>query len=221
MTQEFKSPVEPELLEELPAFENFLNSIGFKRVEGSVYGLLVLSPISLTSVEIEKTLSLSQPAVSNALKVLTHYGAVISREIKKENIDRRVKVHTVKEDSLSIVSSVFRKREQEIISEFKLVAKRIERISNESSSQNEVRKKRLDSIISTCEIAESVMKFVVELTQSKLPIDYPQIIKQLPKTFEILTSGVGPITNITDQVKKGFTSKLMGGLEKLSGEINK
>ena len=65
------------------------------------------------------------------------------------------------------------------------------------------------------------MKFVVELTQSKLPNDYPQIIKQLPRTFEILTSGVGPITNITEQVKKGFTSKLMGGLEKLSGEINK
>jgi DNA-binding transcriptional regulator GbsR (MarR family) len=221
MSDNFISPVEPELLEELPAFENFLNQIGFKRVEGSVYGLLVLSPVSLTSVEIEKTLGLSQPAVSNALKVLSHYGAVVSRDIKKEKVDRRVKVHTVKEDSLSIVSSVFRKREQEIISEFKLVAKKIDRISKESKVESDVRSKRLSSIISTCEIAESVMSFVVELTQSRLPNDYPQIVKQLPKTFQLLTSGVGPVTNITEQVKKGLTSKLMGGLEKLSGEINK
>ncbi|WP_127715934.1 GbsR/MarR family transcriptional regulator [Halobacteriovorax sp. HLS] len=221
MTQDYKSPVEEELLKELPAFEIFLNQIGFKRVEGSVYGLLVLSPVALTSVEIEKTLNLSQPAVSNALKVLTHYGAVISRDIKKDNVDRRLKVHTVKEDSLSIVSSVFRKREQEIISEFKLVAKKIERISAQSEVKSEVRKKRLSSIITTCEIAESVMSFVVELTQSKLPNDYPQIVKQLPKTFQLLTSGVGPMTNLTEQVKKGLTSKLMGSLEKLSGDISK
>ena len=221
MSQDYISPVEPELLEELPAFENFLNRIGFKRVEGSVYGLLVLSPVSLTSIEIENTLNLSQPAVSNALKVLTHYGAVVSREIKKENVDRRVKVHTVKEDSLSIVSSVFRKREQEIIQEFKVVAKKIEKISKDSEIKSDVRKNRINSIITTCKIAESVMKFVVELTQSKLPNDYPQIVKQLPRTFQLLTSGVGPMSNLTEQVKKGLTSKLMGGLEKLSGDINK
>ena len=213
--------VEDSLLKELPIFEDFLNRIGFKRIEGSVYGLLVLSSRSLTSVEIEAALSLSQPAVSNALKVLTHYGAVISRDVKREDIERRVKVHTVKEDSLSIVSSVFRKREQETIQEFKEMAIRLERISKDTSSKDDQRSKRLRSIISTCEIAESVISFVVELTKSKVPEDYPQVIKQLPKTLQLLSSGVVPMANITDQVKKSLTSKFKGGLERLSGEVTK
>ncbi|CBW26307.1 hypothetical protein BMS_1445 [Halobacteriovorax marinus SJ] len=213
--------VEEALLKELPVFENFLNQIGFKRIEGSVYGLLVLSPRPLMSSEIETTLSLSQPAVSNALKVLTHYGAVISRDVKKEEFERRVKVHSVKEDSLQIVSSVFRKREQETIQEFKHMALRLEKISNEISSDNDPRAKRLKSIISTCEIAESVMSFVVELTKSKLPEEYPQIVKQLPKTLSLLSSGVVPMANLTDQVKKSLTNKLKGGLERLSGEVTK
>lgn len=213
--------VEQSLLDELPIFENFLNKIGFKRIEGSVYGLLVLSPKPLTSIEIESILSLSQPAVSNALKVLTHYGAVISREVKRENIDRRVKVHTVKEDSLSIVSSVFRKREQETIQEFKQMALRLEKIASQFSNEDDSRTKRLRSIISTCEIAESVMNFVVELTKSKLPEEYPQVIKQLPRTLQLLSSGMVPVANITDQVKKSLTNKLKGGLERLSGEVTK
>ncbi len=213
--------IEQALLDELPAFENFLNRIGFKRIEGSVYGLLVLSPNPLTSVEIENTLQLSQPAVSNALKVLTHYGAVISRDTKREGLDRRIKVHSVKEDSLSIVASVFRKREQETIQDFKQMAIRLEKISRDLSSENDPRNKRLKSIVSTCEIAESVISFVVELTKSKLPEEYPQVIKQLPRTLQLLTSGVVPMANLTDQVKKSLTSKLKGGLERLSGEVTK
>ncbi|WP_372654268.1 GbsR/MarR family transcriptional regulator [Halobacteriovorax sp.] len=213
--------IEQTLLDELPAFENFLNRIGFKRIEGSVYGLLVLSPSPLTSVEIENTLQLSQPAVSNALKVLTHYGAVVSRDSKREDLDRRIKVHTVKEDSLSIVASVFRKREQETIQDFKQMAIRLEKISRDLSTENDPRNKRLKSIVSTCEIAESVISFVVELTKSKLPEEYPQVINQLPRTLQLLTSGVVPMANLTDQVKKSLTSKLKGGLERLSGEVTK
>jgi len=221
LSDQIENFVEEELLAELPVFENFLNQIGFKRIEGSVYGLLVLSTRPLTSEEIEKTLKLSQPAVSNALKVLTHYGAIISRELKKEDKERRVKVHTVKEDSLSIVSSVFRKREQEVILEFKQMALRLEKIALATSKDGDPRTKRLKSIITTCEIAESVMSFVVELTQSKLPTEYPHILKQLPKTLHLLTSGVAPMANITDQVRKTLTNKLKGSLERLSGEITK
>jgi DNA-binding transcriptional regulator GbsR (MarR family) len=213
--------VEPSLLNELPVFEDFLNKIGFKRIEGSVYGLLVLSSNSLTSIEIENTLGLSQPAVSNALKVLTHYGAVVSRDVKREDFERRVKVHTVKEDSLSIVSSVFRKREQETIQEFKQMAMRLEQVSKRLPDDSRARDKRLKSIISTCEIAESVISFVVELTKSKVPEEYPQVIRQLPKTLQMLTSGVVPMVNLTDQVKKSLSNKFKGSLEKLSGEVTK
>jgi len=216
-----KPVVETELLAELPVFEKFLNQIGFKRIEGSIYGLLVLSPRPLTSEEIENTLELSQPAVSNALKVLGHYGAIVSKELKREDKERRVKVHTVKEDSLSIVSSVFRKREQEAILEFKQMALRLEGITKIIDKESDPRAKRLKSIITTCEIAESVMSFVVELTQSKLPTEYPHILKQLPKTLQLLTSGVAPMANITDQVRRTLTDKLKGSLERLSGEISK
>ena len=101
------------------------------------------------------------------------------------------------------------------------MAIRLEKISNEFSSNEAPRTKRLRSIISTCEIAESVISFVVELTKSKVPEDYPQVIKQLPKTLQLLSSGVVPMANITDQVKKSLTSKLKGGLERLSGEVTK
>ena len=60
-----------ELLHELKYFEDFLKKIGFKRIEGSVYGYLALSENSLSSEDIQEGLGLSQSAVSNSLKTLT------------------------------------------------------------------------------------------------------------------------------------------------------
>ena len=59
--------IEPEIQKELPHFEMFFNRIGFKRIDGSVFGLLVLSKKALTSEEIEEALGLSQSAVSLSL----------------------------------------------------------------------------------------------------------------------------------------------------------
>jgi len=66
-----------DLLTEISCFESFLNNIGFKRIDGAIYGLLVLSETPLTSDEIEKTLSLSQSAISLSLKTLTHFGEMV------------------------------------------------------------------------------------------------------------------------------------------------
>ena len=60
-------PPEEQLLAELPTFELFFKTFGFKRVHGRVWGLLVLSRQSLSSREIAAQLSLSQSATSTTL----------------------------------------------------------------------------------------------------------------------------------------------------------
>ncbi|MDO9181577.1 MAG: helix-turn-helix domain-containing protein, partial [Bacteriovorax sp.] len=147
--------IEPEILKELPHFEMFFNHIGFKRIDGSVFGLLVLAQKPLTSEEIEEALKLSQSAVSLSLKTLAHFGAIETKDLRENS---KARVHSAKEDSLNIVASVFRKREEEYIVEFKHMAQRV--LDKSNGASNEARKKRMQSIISTCEIAESVMNFV-------------------------------------------------------------
>ena len=118
--------IEPELLEEIPAFEEFLKRMGLKRIEGAVYGLLTLSNRPLSSEEIEQTLNLSQSAVSMALKTLTYYGAI---ESMRDTREKKGQIHQAKTDSVSIVSTVFKKREQEAIEEFKNMAMRSKKLN--------------------------------------------------------------------------------------------
>ena len=60
-------PVDAELVAELPTFELFFKTFGFKRVHGRVWGLLVLASEPLAAKDISHTLSLSQAATSGAL----------------------------------------------------------------------------------------------------------------------------------------------------------
>ncbi|TDJ07885.1 MAG: ArsR family transcriptional regulator [Deltaproteobacteria bacterium] len=187
-------------IKELRIFEDFLNSIGFKRLEGTVFGLLVLSDTPLTSEEIAKTLNLSQSATSTSLKTLAHYGAIETRE-GREN---RAKLHTAKDDSLSIVASIFRKRDQEKIIGLKKAA---ERLLKTKSNPDAPSYKRLKSIISTSEIAESVMNFIFGLAERDIPEQYPQIIKRLPKAFDLITKSVEPVDILTNSVKNFISSR--------------
>lgn len=194
--------IEPYLLEEIPAFENFLHNIGFKRNEGAIYGLLVLSNRPLSSEEIEKSLCLSQSAVSQALKKLTHFGAVETRESRVS--EKRVKEHFAKEDSLAIVATVFRKREQEAIEEFKKMAARLlhkeEQQANVPNKENENRKRRLKSILSTCEIAESVINFVMSLVQIGKGPMYDEVVQNLPWALKLITQGTDSVSGIAQKM---------------------
>ena len=227
--------MDQELLKELPIFENFLNRLGFKRIDGAVYGLLIISDHSLTSEEIEEHLGLSQSAISNSLKTLTHFGAVESRE-HPEN--KRIKLHTAKDDSLKIASTIFRKREQENVEEFKAMAKRLlkksEEIDNGSISKRSI---RLKSIILTCDVAESVIKFVIGITQLENSEHYKMALQKLPRTLDLLIKGAAPISDfagqitdtitgtftngITEQVKSSFTNKLKDQLSKIKHQSEK
>lgn len=213
--------VEAELLSELSSFENFFSRIGFKRIDGSVFGLLVLAKKPLTSEEIEQTLNLSQSAVSLSLKTLSHFGA-IETSGDRDQAGTKARLHHAKEDSLSIVASVFRKREEEVIADFKKMAQRVLEKSNSPEYAN--RKKRMQSILLTCEIAESVMNFVITMAQNKSKAEYldhyEAMIKKLPRALDLLSSSVGPLSvplsdltaSLTNNLKENLTEKFKNNL---------
>lgn len=208
--------IEPEILKELPHFEMFFNRIGFKRIDGSVFGLLVLAQMPLTSEEIEEALKLSQSAVSLSLKTLAHFGAIETRDHRSNS---KARVHSAREDSLNIVASVFRKREEEYIVDFKLMA---QRVLDKSQSGHEARRKRMQSIISTCEIAESVMNFVITIAQNKsrenhehYAAQYEAIVKRLPKALDLIASTAGPLADLTMNLKENFTERFKNNFKGL------
>jgi DNA-binding transcriptional regulator GbsR (MarR family) len=131
--------IEAEILKELTHFEVFFSRMGFKRIDGSVFGLLALAKKPLTSEEIEQTLNLSQSAVSLSLKTLSHFGA-IETSVDRDQPGLKSKLHSAKEDSLNIVASVFRKREEEVVADFKRMAIRVLNKSLESSDKQRKKK---------------------------------------------------------------------------------
>lgn len=202
--------IENDLITEIVHFEDFFSRMGFKRIDGSVFGLLVLARRPLTSEEIEETLKLSQSAISLSLKALAQIGAIETREPRDNKIDSKAKFHTAREDSLSIVASVFRKREEEYVAEFKKMAQRV--LTRSEGTDNTARKKRMISIINTCEIAEAVMHFVITIAKEKgsehFDHHYEAVIKKLPKTLELLAMSAGPLSDFTHNLKDNLTAKL-------------
>lgn len=180
--------ISEDFLKEIHVFETFLNRMGFKRIDGAIYGLLLLSERPLTSEEIGNVLNLSQSAVSQSLKTLSLYGAIQTSD-SPEN--KRIKLHSAKEDSLSIVSTIFRKREGQYIEEFKLSVLRLARIAKGQGP--DLRIKKLNSIILTCQTAEAVMNFVMSLTRLQMPEYYEQVLKKLPITLNSLAKSAESI----------------------------
>lgn len=175
--------IDEVILNELPHFENFFDRIGFKRIDGAVFGLLTLTHRALSSEEIQSILNLSQSAVSQSLKTLNHFGAIETRDSK----DRKFKVHQAKTDSLKIVASVFRKREQEMVQEFKQMAQRVlELEKSHDQTLGSLRAIRMKSIIKTCEMAEATMNFVMHLATSKNSEEFQNIIEKFPKALNTL-----------------------------------
>jgi len=225
-----------DLLEEIPAFEDFFYDIGFKRNEGAIFGLLVLSEGALSSEEIESTLELSQSAVSQGLKRLSLYGAIETRESRSSETSKRIKHHQAREDSLAIAASLFRKREQETIEKFKKMAQRVE-VKKAGESDSVVRT-RMKSIVSTCELAESVIHFVMGVaSQADNPL-YQELTAQLPKLLErnlkrlndftsenkdnlnkisqLISDGIGP--GMKERLPGKFKEGFKEGILKIRGE---
>lgn len=149
--------LEPELAAQLPQFELFFKTIGFKRLHGRIWGLLVLTGRPLTAKEICEGLHLSQGATSTALNELTEWGAITS----EFDHERRCHLHAPVSNTLSIAATVIRRREQVVFQQFKVASQRMLAFVQDQHGEKDPRVMTLRSIISTCEIAEAVMSLVV------------------------------------------------------------
>ncbi|MBK7643696.1 MAG: hypothetical protein IPJ19_11730 [Planctomycetes bacterium] len=152
---EFAGLDEP-LLAELPTFELFFKTFGFKRVHGRVWGLLVLAGQPLTMREICNALGLSQGATSETINELSQWGAIAT----SFDPQRRAHVHAPEGNTLSIVATVFRRREQVVLGRFKQAARSTLEYVQKRYGAKDPRVLMLRSIISSCEIADAVMQLV-------------------------------------------------------------
>ena len=113
------------------------------------------------------------------------------------------------------MSSVFRKREEEDITDFKRMAIRV--MERSEGSEHASRKKRMQSIITTCEIAESVMNFVITLAHNKSRSEYESqyeaMVKRLPKALDLLSSSTAPLADLTIAIKDNLTEKFKNNLK--------
>ncbi len=156
--------VDPVLQAELPTFELFFKTFGFKRIHGRVWGLLVLSEQPLSSRDITHQLGISQGATSTTLNELTEWGAIRS----EFDSGRRCHLHSPVGNALSIVATVFRRREQVAFQQFKQATARSLDFVTQRYGSRDPRVVTLRSIITTCEIAEALMSLVFSAVNGAL-----------------------------------------------------
>jgi DNA-binding transcriptional regulator GbsR (MarR family) len=149
---------------ELPSFEQFFKTFGFKRVHGRVWGLLVLAGQPLSSREVGDALSLSQGATSTCLSELTEWGAIQS----EFDAARRCHLHAPVGNTLSIVATVFRRREQVVIGRFKQSVRSMQGYVQERYGEKDPRVLTLRSILSSLEIADAVLQLVFSSVERAL-----------------------------------------------------
>lgn len=156
--------LDEQLLAELPTFELFFKTFGFKRVHGRVWGLLVLASQPLTMREICAALELSQGAASETLNELAEWGAIAT----SFDPQRRAHVHAPEGNTLSIVATVFRRREQVVLGRFKQAAQSTLDYVRKRYGAKDPRVLTLRSIVSSCEIADAVMQLVFSSVERAL-----------------------------------------------------
>ena len=149
---------------ELPTFEMFFKTFGFKRILGRVWGMLVLAGQPMSSKEIAKELSISAGATSAAVNELAEWGAIVS----EFDSSRRCHLHRPVGNTLSIVATVLRRREQVAFSQFKQGAERALAHVRERYGDKDPRVLTLRSILSSCEIADALMQLIFNAVGSAL-----------------------------------------------------
>lgn len=178
--------LQPEIKNSLVCFERFLQTVGFKRIEGSVYGFLILTPEPVTLAEIHEQLGISQGAASQALNALSQWGAIDSQWEPK----KRAQVHQASEDSLKIVTTIFKKREQLAIAEFRANAQNaLDTFSRMGDTPKSARTRRLKSLLVTCDVANAIIFFIDSLSQLGDMKHYQTAVRSLPRTLDAIVLG--------------------------------
>ncbi|MCK5883855.1 MAG: HTH domain-containing protein [Bacteriovoracaceae bacterium] len=211
MNIETDLPIEPELLAELGVFENFLSRFGFKRIDGSIFGLLFLSMRPISSEEIQSILEISQSAVSQSIKQLDMYGAVETVEQR----GTRTKRYKAKDDCLAIVASVFRKRELQHIEELHLMAKRV--LKEREKENRGSRSRRLESMLLATELGESMINFLIHITSYGDNDSYKKISKRFKDMLSFLADSKD--STLPHAIATNIAGRIKDGLLKFTGEI--
>lgn len=180
-SQALAKPLDQELVDELPVFENFFKTFGFKRIHGRVWGLLVLSDGALSSREISETLGISQGATSTTLNELGDWGAITSQF----DSSRRCNLHTAVGNTLSIVATVFRRREQVAFQQFKQTSQRALEFIASRYGERDPRVFTLRSIITTCELGEALMQLVFSAVSNALEDNQSLLSKALHAALRV------------------------------------
>ncbi len=178
------APIDEPLLAELPTFELFFKTCGFKRIHGRVFGLLVLAKSPLSSKEICDQLGMSQGAASSTLNELAEWGAVSS----SFDTARRCNLHAPVGNALSIVATVFRRREQVVFQRFRQTAQRSLDYIALHHGERDPRVLTLRSIVATCDIADALMQLVFSAVQGAMSDPESVLSKALTAAFKV---GVG------------------------------
>jgi DNA-binding transcriptional regulator GbsR (MarR family) len=145
------------LREHLKTFETFFSAIGFKPRLGRVWGMLALAGRPQSAADIARELDMSGGSVSECLSELREWGAVNS-EFSSEH---RCQMHSAVSDTMSIVTTVLRRREQLAVQNFKDNARSALTYVTERYGDSDSRVRTLESIVTTSEIAEATIQFFV------------------------------------------------------------
>lgn len=191
------APVLDEALRaELPAFEFFFKTFGFRRMQGRVWGLLVLTDRPLSSKEISTELEISQGATSTALNELTEWGAITSCF----DPARRCHLHSPVGNAMSIVATVFRRREQVAFQQFKQTSGRALEYIRDRYGDRDPRVLTLRSIITTCELGEALMQLVFSAVTSALGDSESLLSKALQAALKV---GIGAPARLFTGAREG------------------
>jgi DNA-binding transcriptional regulator GbsR (MarR family) len=186
------------LHEHLNTFETFFSAIGFKPRLGKLWGLLALSGRSMSAAEIAEELDMSAGSVSECLNELREWGALNS-EFSSEH---RCQMHSAVSDTMSIVTTVLRRREQLAVQNFKNNARSALEYVTERYGTEDVRVQTLQSIVTTSEIAEATIQFFVAASSAVPKDDESRLARVIKRMAAIGMKVPGEINKFRSGRKK-------------------
>ena len=186
------------LREHLMTFETFFSAIGFKSRLGKVWGLLALSGKSLSAADVAKELDMSAGSVSECLSELREWGACTA-EFSSEH---RCQMHSAVSDTMSIVTTVLRRREQLAVQNFKDNARSALQYVTERYGEEDARARTLGSIVTTSEIAEATIQFFVAASSAVPKNDESRLARVVKRMAAIGMKVPGEISKFRNGRKK-------------------
>jgi len=193
-----ESVMDDVLREHLMTFETFFSAIGFKSRLGKVWGLLALAGKSLSAADIAKELDMSAGSVSECLSELREWGAVTS-EFSSEH---RCQMHSAVSDTMSIVTTVLRRREQLAVQNFKDNARSALQYVTDRYGAEDARVHTLQSIVTTSEIAEATIQFFVAASSAVPKNDESRLARVVKRMASIGMKVPGEINKFRNGRKK-------------------